>query len=69
MACDHIDFNMIVIIIIVYIQNVQYLTLYKSMTDNVAISKATFVLGGHMTKCDWYIHTLTHECVIKKSQV
>ena len=48
-AHDHIDFNMIIIIIAVYIQECTILNLYKRMIDNIAISKAMFVLGGHMT--------------------
>ena len=62
-ACDHIDFNMIMIIIIVYIQNVQYLTytdIYKRMIDNIAITNAMHVLSGHMNKLDWYVHTCQH---------
>ena len=51
-ACDCIDFDMVMIIINVYIQKyVQYLTytdIYKRMIDNIASSKAMFVLGGHM---------------------
>ena len=52
MARDHIDFSIVMIIIIVYIQNVQYLTytvICKRMIDNIVNSKITFVLGGHMT--------------------
>ena len=59
-VCDHIDFNMVMIIISVYIQNMQYLTctdIYKRMISDTAVSKAMFVFGGHMTYHDWYIHT------------
>ena len=51
-ACDHIDFSIVMIIIIVYIQNVQYLTytvICKRMIDNIVKSKITFILGGHVT--------------------
>ena len=54
---------MIIIIITVYIQIIQYLActdIDKRMIDNIAISKAMFVLGGHVNQCDWYIHTYQH---------
>ena len=47
---DHIDFNMVIMNITVYIYK-QYLThtgIGKRMINNIAISKAMFVLGGHV---------------------
>ena len=51
MACNHIDFSIVMIIIIVYLQNVQYSTytvICKRMIDNIVNSKIMFVLGGHV---------------------
>ena len=51
-ASDHIDFSRVMIIIVVYIQNVQYFTytdICKRMIDNIVNSKTMSVLGGHVT--------------------
>ena len=59
---DHIDFNMIIIIIAVYTRMFEYLTytgIGKRMINNIANNQVMFVLVGHVTYT-WLVHSHMH---------
>ena len=44
-------------------KNVQYLTctdIDKRIINNIAVNTAIYILGGHVTDLDWYVHTCQH---------